>query len=88
MRNLIFAALLVAVIGCESNTTKPSGANQTGIDASDKVCAQLKKDLEKSMDQTLRDMKASGVAASMLPSKAELKKQFDGPLRANGCSGY
>ena len=88
MRTFIIVALLVAVTGCEKNTTKPSGANQTGIDGSDKVCEQLKRDLEKSMDQTLRDMKAQGVPSSALPSKAQLKSQFDGPLKANGCSGY
>ena len=88
MRNLIVLALLFAITGCEKNTTKPSGANQTGIDGSDKVCAQLKRDLEKSMDQTLREMRAQGVAASALPSKADLKRQFEGPLKANGCSGY
>ena len=88
MRNLFFVVLLVASIGCETNTTKPSGPNQTGIDASDKVCAQLRKDLERNMEKALRDMKSSGVSSSMLPSKAELKKQFEGPLKANGCAGY
>lgn len=78
----------VFVMACDTNTTKPSGANQTGIDASDAVCDQLKKDLEKSMNKTLSDMKSAGLDASMLPSKADLKKQFEGPLKANGCSGY
>ena len=79
---------LVGTVGCETNTTKPSGPHKTGIDASDDVCAQLKKDLAKSMDQVLSDLKAQGMDASMLPSKAELKRQFEGPLKANGCSGY
>ena len=88
MKKLTALIFLSALTACETNTTKPSGPNQTGIDASDKVCDQLKKDLEKSIDDTLRDMKAAGVDASMLPSKSELKKQFEGPLKANGCSGY
>ena len=88
MRALLVVALLFAITGCEKNTTKPSGSNQTGIDVPDRVCEQLKRDLDKSMDQTLRDMRAAGVASSALPSKAQLKKQFEGPLKANGCSGY
>ena len=84
----IIIGLLLFVMACDTNTTKPSGPNQTGIDASDSVCDQLKKDLEKSMNQTLKEMRSAGLDASMLPSKAELKKQFEGPLKANGCSGY
>ncbi len=74
--------------GCDTNTTKPSGKNQTGIDASDSQCAQLRKDLDQSIKKTLADMKAQGMPANMLPSRAELKKQFEGPLKANGCKGF
>jgi hypothetical protein len=74
--------------GCDTNTTKPSGPNKTGIDASDKQCKKLRKDLDKSIKKTLADMKAQGMPANMLPSRAELKKQFEGPLKANGCKGF
>ena len=82
----IFLASLF--LGCDSNTTKPSGDYQTGIDATDKQCAQLKKDLEKSIDKTIADLKKQGMDSSMIPSRSEIKKQFEGPLKANGCSGY
>ena len=85
---MVLNALLLPFLLTACNTTAPSGPNQTGIDASDSQCAELKKELEKNMDKVLSDMRGQGVDASMLPSKAELKKQFDGPLKANGCSGY
>ena len=88
MKTPITVLLSMILFACDTNTTEPSGENQTGLDATDKQCEQLKKDLEKSIDQTLKDMKAQGVDASVLPSRSKLKKQFEGPLKANGCSGY
>ncbi|MEE2828697.1 MAG: hypothetical protein VX498_05890 [Myxococcota bacterium] len=85
---VVCAGFCLLAAGSSENTTKPSGANQTGIDASDDVCAQLRRDLEKGIDETLRDMRAQGVDSSLLPSRAELKAQFEGPLRANGCKGF
>ena len=84
----VCAGFCLLAAGSAENTTKPSGVHQTGFDASDDVCAQLRKDLEAGIDQTLSDMKAAGVDSSFLPSRAELKAQMEGPLRANGCAGY
>ena len=85
MRSFLLGLLLVA---CDSNTTKPSGDNQTGIDATDQQCAQLRKDLAKNIDKAIADMKKQGLDASKIPSRAEAKKQFEGKLKANGCSGF
>jgi hypothetical protein len=75
------------VIGEGDNTVKPSGDGQIGIDATDSVCVELKRDLNKtinetladlndSVDQTLADMKAQGISSEYLPSRQELKAQL------------
>jgi len=87
MRFVLFLPLTI-LFACDANTTKPSGSNQTGLDATDKQCDQLKKDLEESIDKTIAELKKQGMDSSMIPSRNELKKQFEAPLKANGCSGY
>ena len=89
----IFASIalcltLTFVFAACKNSTKPSGAHQTGMDFDDDTCAQLKLDLEKSIDQTISELRAQGMDSAHIPSRSELKKQFDGPLKANGCSSY
>ena len=85
MAIILISAL--ALCACK-NTTKPSGRNQTGMDLNDADFTRLKKDLERSINKTLADMRAQGLKGQFLPSRSAIKKQFEGPLKANGCTGY
>lgn len=75
-------------IGDGRNTDLPAGDGRTGIDATDELCDQLRRDLNDSIDETLADMRAAGVDGAYLPSRSDLQDQLGTALRANGCDGF
>jgi hypothetical protein len=75
-------------IGDGPNTARPSGDDKTGLDATDSICRQMKRDLDDAITETLRDLREAGMPSDMMPTRAELKKQLSGALRANGCAGF
>lgn len=76
------------VMGDGTNSVKPSGDTQTGIDATDSLCHELKRDLEEAITETLADLRDAGMAPEFMPSRNDLKKELSSALRANGCSGF
>ena len=80
--------LLPILVACNTNTTSPSGDNQTGFDFNDDVCAQARADLDQAIDETLSDVRASGMPSSAMPSRSDLEQQLGAGLRANGCEGF
>jgi hypothetical protein len=74
------------VIGDGPNTDRPSGDDRTGLDATDDICDEMKRDLEEAITATLQDLRDAGVSSDFLPSRADLKRELGGALRANGCS--
>lgn len=76
------------VIGEGPNSVTPSGNDQVGFDATDSLCAELKRDLDESITGTLRSLREAGMSSEFMPSRNDLKKELSGALRANGCSGF
>jgi hypothetical protein len=76
------------VVGEGPNTARPSGEDRSGLDATDDLCDELKRDLEDAITQTLKDLRDAGMPSDYMPSRSELKKELSGALRANGCSGF
>ena len=46
------------------NTVKPSGDFQSGFDITDSICDELKRDLEKALDETMADLRVEYLAQS------------------------
>jgi hypothetical protein len=76
------------VVGDGRNSVTPRGENQTGLDATDSLCAGMVADLNNSITTTLAELRSSGMPASMMPSRAEIQDMLDDGLAANGCSGF
>lgn len=76
------------VVGTGSNSDSPAGEGRTGVDATDDVCDQLRRDLDVSIGQTLDDLRANGMPSEYMPSRGELEDELSGALRANGCAGF
>lgn len=76
------------VIGDGQNSVTPSGEGQVGIDATDSICRELKRDLDKSITETLKELRDAGMSSEFMPTRSDLKKQLSGALRANGCSSF